>query len=297
MVDGQNDFLCCLNSDCQITFANKAFANEFETTPKRMIGNAYKSYIRTPIHRTFLKVIEDLQYGSSLHEAEYEIFDENGCVIYQRWQFRKVLDEHEKVAEIQCVGRDVTQERVIQNQTEEEKEKYRHIAEITSDWMWEVDRNYFYIYTNPVVFDFLGYKPNEVLGKKPFDFMIERDARRVGSIFQYSLAKGKPLKAVENINFHKDGTRVVLETNAISIVSNDGSVIGFRGVTRNISARKREEAKRLIGLLPICASCKMIRDDKGYWNRIETYIENHSAAEFSHTICPQCTKKLYSELE
>jgi len=54
--------------------------------------------------------------------------------------------------------------------------------------------------------------------------------------------------------------------------------------------------KTLSGLLPICASCKKIRDDKGYWNRIETYISDHSEAEFSHSICPECTKKLYPEL-
>jgi hypothetical protein len=49
----------------------------------------------------------------------------------------------------------------------------------------------------------------------------------------------------------------------------------------------------LSGLLPICASCKKIRDDKGYWNQIESYISDHSEAEFSHGICPDCFKKLY----
>jgi hypothetical protein len=51
--------------------------------------------------------------------------------------------------------------------------------------------------------------------------------------------------------------------------------------------------KRLQGMLPICASCKKIRDDKGYWNRIENYIAEHSEAEFTHGLCPDCMKKLY----
>lgn len=54
--------------------------------------------------------------------------------------------------------------------------------------------------------------------------------------------------------------------------------------------------KTLSGLLPICASCKKIRDDKGYWTQIETYIRNHSEAEFSHSICPDCAEKVYQEL-
>lgn len=53
--------------------------------------------------------------------------------------------------------------------------------------------------------------------------------------------------------------------------------------------------KTLSGLLPICASCKKIRDDKGYWNQIEAYISKHSTAEFSHGICPECAKKIYPE--
>ena len=57
------------------------------------------------------------------------------------------------------------------------------------------------------------------------------------------------------------------------------------------------EIKTLKGLLPICASCKKIRDDKGYWNQIESYIRNHSEAEFTHSICPECSKKLYSDLD
>jgi len=55
--------------------------------------------------------------------------------------------------------------------------------------------------------------------------------------------------------------------------------------------------KTLKGLLPICATCKKIRDDKGYWNRIESYIKDHSEAEFTHGICPVCYQKQIEEIE
>lgn len=54
-----------------------------------------------------------------------------------------------------------------------------------------------------------------------------------------------------------------------------------------------EEIKTLKGILPICSSCKKIRDDKGYWQQIESYISDHSDAEFTHSLCPDCIKKLY----
>lgn len=56
-----------------------------------------------------------------------------------------------------------------------------------------------------------------------------------------------------------------------------------------------KEVKVLRGMLPICSACKKIRDDKGYWTQIESYISRHSEAQFSHSLCPNCAKKLYPE--
>lgn len=68
---------------------------------------------------------------------------------------------------------------------------------------------------------------------------------------------------------------------------------------RELAVRQREEAlaqvKILRGFLPICALCKKIRDDRGYWKQIESYIRDHSEAEFSHSICPECAERLYPE--
>jgi len=65
---------------------------------------------------------------------------------------------------------------------------------------------------------------------------------------------------------------------------------------RNELQKALSEIKSLSGLLPICASCKKIRDDKGYWKQLELYIRDHSEAEFSHSICPTCAEKLYGDL-
>jgi AmiR/NasT family two-component response regulator len=56
------------------------------------------------------------------------------------------------------------------------------------------------------------------------------------------------------------------------------------------------QLKTLSGLLPICASCKKIRDDDGYWNQLEAYIQDHSEVVFSHGLCPECAKKLYPQI-
>ncbi len=83
----------------------------------------------------------------------------------------------------------------------------------------------------------------------------------------------------------------------------DDFIIAFAAlmfVFGNFSLRRWRELQKALasikvlqGLLPICASCKKIRNDKGYWERLETYIHDHSEADFTHGICPECVKKLY----
>ncbi len=72
---------------------------------------------------------------------------------------------------------------------------------------------------------------------------------------------------------------------------------GFRNLDKSLIEQKRaeEEIKALQGILPICMFCKEIRDDKGYWNQIEAYIESHSEAQFTHGICDPCLEKHYGK--
>ena len=93
----------------------------------------------------------------------------------------------------------------------------------------------------------------------------------------------------------------------------DGRIMAAVEMVDDITEHKREEAEReklinglkealakvktLSGMLPICASCKKIRDDKGYWSQVETYVSKHTEAVFTSGICPECENKMYEELE
>jgi PAS domain S-box-containing protein len=96
------------------------------------------------------------------------------------------------------------------------------------------------------------------------------------------------------------------------VVGKDGLVLGGIGILQDFTERIQGEeeksgliielqnalaqVKKLSGFLPICASCKKIRDDSGYWHQVERYVTEHSEAEFSHGICPDCIRKLYPEI-
>jgi hypothetical protein len=113
-------------------------------------------------------------------------------------------------------------------------------------------------------------------------------------------------------NFHKDGTAIWVEITLSGMYDNTGAFMGVVGITRDITARKSaEEAKEklllelqktlaelktLQGIIPICSSCKQIRDDKGCWHQIEAYVRDHTQADFSHGLCPHCMEKIYPDI-
>jgi PAS domain S-box-containing protein len=109
-----------------------------------------------------------------------------------------------------------------------------------------------------------------------------------------------------------DGRERILHEQAAPVVMPHSGAVKVVGVVRDITETRLaqqereklivelqealENVKTLSGLLPICANCKKIRDDKGYWNQIEIYLQKHSDAQFTHGLCPECVRKLYPEL-
>jgi len=125
------------------------------------------------------------------------------------------------------------------------EEWFRSLVETTSDWVWEVDANGVYTYASPKVLDLLGYQPEEIIGRTPFDLMPPEEAKRTSVIFQNTILHKKPLERVENITLHKDGRRIVLETSGIPFFDKQRRLSGYRGIDREITERKRvEEALR-----------------------------------------------------
>ncbi|MFC1495073.1 PAS domain-containing protein [Thermodesulfobacteriota bacterium] len=111
----------------------------------------------------------------------------------------------------------------------------------------------------------------------------------------------------------KDRSYIWVRDEMKLVRNKDGNPIEIIGCWLDITKRKRAEEQRnrlildlqktlsevktLRGFLPICSHCKKIRDDKGYWNQIEAYIQDHSEAEFSHSICQECAKKYYPNMD
>jgi len=118
---------------------------------------------------------------------------------------------------------------------------FQELTENTSDWVWEVNSEGVYTYVSPKIIDVLGYSSDEVLGKSPFDLMGTQEAERVGKIFSALVKNREPIIALENVNQHKNGTAVVLETNGVPLFDSKGELRGYRGIDRDITERKRRD--------------------------------------------------------
>lgn len=122
-----------------------------------------------------------------------------------------------------------------------ELERWKQLVDLVSDWVWEVDTHARYTFVSPKIRDFLGYEPAEALGKTPFDFMAPAEAARVAALFGPLTAARQPFRALSNVNRHKDGSIVHLETSGFPIFDASGAWIGYRGIDRDVTAARRAE--------------------------------------------------------
>jgi len=167
---------------------------------------------------------------------------------------------------------------------------------------------------NPAAATIFGIPPKEFVGKGFVDFVAPRYRTELKDyLITYLNTKERSIiqRDLEVQGMRKGQVTFPMEFSVGEVPVPDQSL--FVVVVRDITERFHIEQERvhliaelkkaladvrtLGGLIPICASCKKIRDDKGYWEQIEVYIRDHSDAQFSHSLCPGCVKELYPDLE
>jgi PAS domain S-box-containing protein len=166
-------------------------------------------------------------------------------------------------------------------------------------------------YANRKFIEVTGYSLEEVLGKNSRILKSGDKSPEAYRELWQTIAAGKEWRG-EFHNKKKNGEHYWESASISPIRDLAGRTTHYVAVKEDITARKHTEAERdqliqdlrkalanvksLSGLLPICAGCKKIRDDKGYWSQVESYVQKHSEATFTHGLCPDCIKKYYPEL-
>jgi PAS domain S-box-containing protein len=248
----------------------------------------------------------------SAYEVEYRIRKYDG--VYRHFLtrsvpvFKKDGSIHEWVGT--CI--DITDRKRAEEALKKSELKYRTLIESSTDaiLLLDVERNI--VTCNQAFLNLFGYQKGEIEGRSIRIIHPSDESFHSFGKTAYPVIARSGFFRTEWGFTHKDGIIFPAETVTSAIKLPDGSITGYIAIIRDITERKgaEEEREKLIhelqealaniktlrGLLPICSHCKKIRDDKGYWNQIESYIRDHSGAEFTHGMCPECMKKLYPDL-
>ncbi len=205
------------------------------------------------------------------------------------------------------IVRDQTSRKEYERKIEKATEQWRNTFDSITDFVSVHDKDFKFVRVNKALSRFLNKNPQELLGK--YCYEVIHGTKEPWE----NCPHNKALSAHETVTEIIDDSHVgvPLQVRCSPCFFKNGELAGTVHIARDISSQLEEErakekmiadlnaalakVKKLSGLLPICASCKKIRDDQGYWTQIESYLKQHSEAEFSHGICPQCMRKLYPE--
>ena len=261
-----------------------------------------------PAVQTCLQRLSD---GAAPQKSEYAVTLHSGTILIAELHSSLVRAADGKPRAFISVARDVTERKQREEEMHRSEERYRTILEDIDEGYFENDLEGNLTFVNDSMCRHLGYAREELIGMNYKQYNGENTIQKVRNVFAEIFRTGKPSPKYDAIYLTKNGKQHYSEASGSLMRNARGEPIGFRGIVRNIDDRKRAEQqsekliselqqalskiKTLSGLLPICAYCKKIRDDEGYWNQIESYITEHSKAEFSHGICPDCVKKMYPE--
>jgi len=182
--------------------------------------------------------------------------------------------------------------------------EYMTIVEQAPIMIWRANTSTECDYFNQQWLKFTGRTIEQELGNGWTEGIFSEDMKRCLEIYLSAFEKREIFEMEYRLR-RFDGEYRWLFDRGVPFENYQGNFAGYIGscidISENVEARKlilkekESEIKQLRGLLPICANCKKIRDDKGYWNQIEGYIQKHSDAQFSHGMCPECSDELYGK--
>ncbi len=183
------------------------------------------------------------------------------------------------------------------------REVYQHIVENATEIIFRVDDKGLVSFANATAERIMGYPLKELIGRPYLDFVQPEYRQTVRRFFAVQVSRKTTTSYYEAPGIAKDGT-VIWFGQFVRLLIRGERVVGLEVISRDVTERRRveeelkksvdqlqkalSEVRTLSGMLPICASCKKIRDDEGYWSQIEAYVETHTHAQFSHGMCPDC---------
>jgi PAS domain S-box-containing protein len=308
IVESSEDAIISKSFDGIIISWNASAERIYGYSAAAAIGKPIAILIPPEYSNEFPQLTEKIKRGEAIKHYETDRLRKNGERIQMSLTLSPIKDEAGAIVGISVIGRDITERK----RAEEKIRQLSRAVEQSPASIVITNPAGNIEYVNPKFVNLTGYTLAEALGKNPRILKSgEKGPEAYRELWQ-TITAGKEWRG-EFHNKKKNG-ELYWESASISPIRDlAGRITHYVAVKEDITARKQTEAERdqlirdlqsalanvksLSGLLPICAGCKKIRDDKGYWDQVESYIQKHSEAKFSHGLCPDCIKKWYPDLK
>jgi PAS domain S-box-containing protein len=186
--------------------------------------------------------LERIFTGNTVETIEYRILHKEGRVIWVKSIPVPRYDTAGNLIAYDGLIQNITDRKMAESALQKSEERLRQVAENAGVWIWEVDENGLYTYASPVIEKILGYSPEDLVGKKYYYDLFSPDRKE--ELKNASLAAFGCREIIQNFvnpNVHKNGSRVILETNGVPVIGDDGQLLGYRGTDINITDRVRAE--------------------------------------------------------
>ena len=245
LVKNSGEGLGVVDTNEIFTFANPAACEIFGFPSEQLIGRSLTSFLDP-------KAIEEIERQTSLRKQgqksiyEIEITRPNG---ERRWIIVTAtpqFDAGRNFVSTLGIFRDITERKLAETKIRESERRLHQIVDLTNDWIWEINPEWKYSFVSPKVFNILGYLPEDLIGKSPFDFILPEDVAKVKDGVRNLVHQFKPLNAIVNRAIHKNGHIVYLETSGIAIFDEQATYKGYRGADRDITLRKLFEQELIV---------------------------------------------------
>lgn len=247
IVQAANSIIIKFDLEGKITFMNQFAKDFFGFEEEEILGRNILGTIVPETDssgRDLEKMMRDiLKNPDNYVTNENENILKSGESVWVSWSNKATIDVDGNVSELLSVGHDITIHKKYETIIKENEARFRALVETTSDWIWEVDQDLAYTYVSPKIYDLIGYEPEEVVAKTLFEFMSTAEADRVLEMLSKYVALKKPFLNLEHICRHKDGQDVSIESNGVPIIGDDGSLLGYRGVNRDVTERTKRTAE------------------------------------------------------
>jgi len=277
VVEDQTEFICRFTPGGRLTFVNEAYCRYFGLDRPQCLTQSHHVVLPPEDALLMKKHLASLSRENPVAAIDHRIIMPSGEVRWQRWNDRAIFGENGRMTEYQSVGRDITENKTVEIALHESEERFEQIAESAGEWIWEVDKDGVYTYSNAMVYEILGYTPEEIIKRKHFyDLFVPEDQDQLKESAFRAFANHEPFKGFVNANLHKNGDRVILETSGFPILDTNGNLTGYRGTDINITARitaeeaLRERERELADIISFLPDATLVIDKNGTvlaWNR------------------------------